>query len=283
MISVDGGGTEAGQRVLELTGPLALAGMYVRFPAFTGAWLTGYSSLFFITTYFSDYILVPSKAKGTVIRALEDRGFTFEKSSESYVNAHHRAASSTSSLSGAGSPGTPPPTTISELQSRTFALLSRQSISPRVDRSLYLIQCAGRQGNPQSIKVDELGLQLGLTKCLIHQPGFLSLTLTENEAASILMEKHLLENFNIGSDNVLLGSKEDILIPITLDLEPLPFEATGIVCGIASRLVGGRGLAQSIEMSYLSTAKAGTVVVEEDDLEQAMQALRLGEDGAIEP
>lgn len=29
VISVEGGGTEAGQRVLELTGPLALAGMYV--------------------------------------------------------------------------------------------------------------------------------------------------------------------------------------------------------------------------------------------------------------
>jgi len=107
--------------------------------------------------------------------------------------------------------------------------------------------------------------------------------LTEDEAASILLEKRLLSNFDVGSDNVLLGSKEAHLIPITLDLEPLPFEATGIVCGVAGRLVGGHSVVQVIEMSYLSTAKAGTVMVDERDLEQAMQALRVGEDGAIEP
>ena len=217
------------------------------------------------------------------MRALEERGFTFEKSSESYVNAHHRAASSASSVSATSSPSTPPPTSISELQARTFALLSRRSIFPRVDKQLHLIQCTGRQGNPQSAEVDKLGLQLGLTKCLVRQPRFLSLTMTETEATSILMEQRLLSNFDVGPDNVLLGSKDEILIPITLDLERLPFEATGIVCGIAGRLVGGRGTVQSIEMSYLSTAKAGTVIVEEGELDRAMQALRVGEDGAIEP
>lgn len=97
------------------------------------------------------------------------------------------------------------------------------------------------------------------------------------------MEKRLLKNFDIGSDNVLVGSKDEHLIPITLDLEPLPFEATGIVCGIAGRLVGGHSVVRAIEMSYLSTAKAGTVMVEEGDLEHAMMALRVREDGAIEP
>lgn len=243
------------------------------------------SSLFFITTYVSDYILVPAKAKATVVRALEDRGFAFERSSETYVNpaGHHRNVSSTSSISTAGSPLTPPPTNISELQAKTFALLNKHQIFPRVDRDIRLVQCMGRRGIPQSSDTDELGLQLGLTKCLIHQPSFLSLTLTESEAASILLEKRLLAKFDIGSDNVLNGSKEEYLIPITLDLESLPFEATGIVCGIAGRLVGGHSVVQAIEMSYLSTAKAGTVMVDENDLERAMQALRVGEDGAIEP
>lgn len=87
----------------------------------------------------------------------------------------------------------------------------------------------------------------------------------------------------MGSDNVLLGSKDELLIPIMLDLAPLPFEATGIVCGIAGRLVGAHSVMQTIEMSYLSTAKAGIVIVEESDLEQAMMALRVGKDVAIEP
>ena len=241
--------------------------------------LTSSSSIFFITTYFSDYILVPTKSRAQVIRALEDRGFAFEKKAEAYVNpaaAHHRNKSSTSSIS-VESPISPPTTTISELQSKTFDLLKQRNIVPKVETGLRLIQCAGRRDDPRSFLADEMGLQLGLTKCLIHQPRFLSLTLTEGEAASLLLEKRLISNF--GSQHVLLGSKEHYLIPIMLDLEPLPLEATGIVCGVAGKLVHGSGSrpmdSANIEMSYLSTARAGTVMVEEKDLEQAMQRLEV--------
>ena len=93
-----------------------------------------------------------------------------------------------------------------------------------------------------------------------------------------------------GSDDVLLGSKENYLVPIILDLEPLPFEATGIVCGVAGKLVGpggggggGTGLHHSfndaVEMNYLSTAKSGAIIVDENDLERAVEALRQGEFG----
>lgn len=245
------------------------------------------SSIFFITTYFSDYILVPAKSRGQVIRALEDRGFAFEKKAEAYINpaaAHHRNKSSTSSV-GASSPASPLPATVSELQARTFSQLKRRNIVPKVETDIRLVQCAGRRDDPNSFVTDEMGLQLGLTKCLIHQPKFLSLTLTEDEPASLLLEKRLLSNF--GSHNALLGSKEDYLIPITLNLESLPLEATGIVCGVAGRLdrgAGGKFLDKStIEMSYLSTARAGTVIVEEKDLERAMEALRLSESGASMP
>lgn len=176
----------------------------------------------------------------------------------------------------------PPPATISELQVRTFSQLKRRNIVPKVETDIRLVQCAGRRDDPNSFVADEMGLQLGLTKCLIHQPRFLSLTLTEGEPASLLLEKRLLSNF--GSHNALLGSTENYLIPITLNLESLPLEATGIVCGVADKLVrgaGGRGLENTtIEMSYLSTTRAGTVMVEEKDLERAMEALRVGENGA---
>lgn len=213
------------------------------------------------------------------MRALEERGFTFQKSAEAYVNpaAHNRNKSSISSL---GSPTTPPPQTVSELQTRTFAILNRHHITPHVDPQICLVQCAGRRDDPSRRSADELGLQLGLTKCLIHQPQFLSLTLTQEEPASLLLEKRHVVDF--GSDNVLLGNKDDYLIPITLDLEPLPFEATGIVCGVAGKLIGGGEsgpFVGPIEMSYLSTARAGTVMVEEKDLGRAMEALESGENG----
>jgi len=61
-----------------------------------------------------------------------------------------------------------------------------------------------------------------------------------------------------------------------LDLRDLPLEATGIVCGVAARLVGRTrlGLLDAVEMSYLSTARAGTVMVAEGELARAMAALR---------
>lgn len=243
-------------------------------------WSYEYSSIFFFTTYFSDFILVPAKSKAQVIRALEDRGFQFEESAEAYVNpaAHHNRNKSSSSSFSPMSPSTPPPATVSELQTRTFALLKRREIVPRVDANLRLLACAGRRDNPSSFSTDEMGLQVGLTKSLVYQPRFLSLTLTENDPASLLLEKGLISNFDF--DNVLLGNKEDFLVPIMLDLEPLPLEATGIVCGVADRLAGHSSrdaLANAIEMSYLSTARTGTVMVEEKDLDHAMEALRVGE------
>ena len=241
------------------------------------------SSLLFITTYYSDFILVPAKARYQVVRALENRGFVLEKSSESYVNsaAHHMHASSSSSL-GSGSPPTPPPTNMTELQARTFGLLNRHSIVPMVHFETRLVQCGGRNTNPETFVADELALQHGLTKCLIHQPKFLSVTLTKDESAGLLLEKRLLPNFDLpGPDNVLLGATGDYLIPIVLDLESLPIEASGIVCGVAGRLV--EGPLHPIEMTYLSTAKAGTVMVDEFDLDSAMEALRLGMNGEIQP
>ena len=130
--------------------------------------------------------------------------------------------------------------------------------------------------------MDEMGLQVGLTKSLVYQPRFLSLTLTQNEAASLLLERSLIDNFD--SKDVLLGNKEDFLVPIILDLEPLPLEAPGIICGVADRLAArsGRGtLAKAIEMSYLSTARTGTVMVEENDLDHAIEVLRIGEDDVL--
>ncbi|KAH7135217.1 ACT domain-containing protein [Dendryphion nanum] len=276
VMQVDGEGLDAGQRVLELTSPLALAGI----------------SIFFITTYFSDYILVPLRYRSQVVNALEERGFQFEDQTSSYVNpSHHsRKHSSTSSFE-APSPGTPPPATVSELQTRTFATLKRRHIVPTVHSDLRLVQCAGRRdtnglnqnGNRSSMtSAADDALHLGLVKCLIQQPypRFLSLTLTDTEPASLLLDHTLIPNF---APDILLGSKDDYYIPITLDLRDLPMESTGIVCGVAGRLVGGTSgqLEHPVEMSYLSTARAGTVMVSEEELDRALGALRGAENGVL--
>lgn len=153
------------------------------------------------------------------------------------------------------------------------------------------MQCAGQKDNANGMSQSrnrnsmlssaEDALHLGLVKCLIASPlpKFLSLTLTDEESASLLLDHTLLPNF---APNSLLGaSSEEHLVPITLDLRNLPMESTGIVCGVAGRLVGGTAgqLQHSVEMSYLSTARAGTVMVHEDELDRALDALRGAENG----
>ncbi|KAI9731887.1 MAG: hypothetical protein M1834_004338 [Cirrosporium novae-zelandiae] len=273
VFQVDGQGLDAGQRVLELTSPLALAGI----------------SIFFITTYFSDYILVPRKSRSHVIAVLERRGFAFDNTSLSLhasntppptSNGHNRNTSSSSSFE-VPPPSTPPPSTISELQTRTFTLLKRRNVVPRAYPDIRLVQCAGRHDSPKQGMHHETTLQFGLIRFLGHQPRFMNLTLTRDDPASILLPVEAVPLFG---DEVLSGNKEEVLCPITLDLRALPLEVTGIVCGVAGRLAGRLAIGNgqlgegSVEMSYLSTARAGTVIVGEEELERAMGALEMGVD-----
>ncbi|EIT79861.1 hypothetical protein F9C07_2068091 [Aspergillus flavus] len=339
-MQVYGEGLEAGQRVLELTSPLAMAGI----------------SIFFISTYFSDYIIVPLRSKTQVIRTLEKRGFQFEMSTDAFINNNQfnsclSPVSSRSASSLGSPPPTPPPSSLDELQTRTFSSLRKNSITPSVDRSLRLVHCAVHHRDSSDVSSISI-LRDALTIALVvDKPRFLSLTMTAADpAASLLLEQRLLPRFSSDptfpaepddETSLLLGSKEEILVPIMLDLRKLPLEATGIVCGVAGRLAdathargdditdgsstimshsfngfssfddtmnrffsssvgsggpvkpptpgSGRKLANSnlthhlqpdldssieaVEISFLSTARAGTILVGEHELQRAVDAL----------
>ncbi|PGH11924.1 hypothetical protein AJ79_04616 [Helicocarpus griseus UAMH5409] len=278
-MQVDGQGLDAGQRVLELTSPLAMAGV----------------SIFFISTYFSDYILVPRRSRGHVTQALETRGFTFEVSSDAFVtnNPNPQYRSSPPTLNAQRSPpSTPPPSTLSELQTRTFASLRKHNIHARVDPSLRIVQCAAQYSTavtPSTPSPSASLLRPSLvTTLILDNPRFLSLTLTATDpAASILLEKRLLPRFSLdhypstsddssNNNNLLLGSKDDVLIPIMLDLRDLPLEATGIVCGVASRLAAAT---QSREATNSSESENGGD--DDDDYEVSSSSVELSLNGAV--
>lgn len=277
VIVISGEGLEAGQRVLDLTGPLALAGI----------------SIFFITSYYTDFILVPFAARSRVIAALEDRGFVFESIANGeaghmanpaspLLQTRHRNGSSASSIDFPNMASTPPPTSVSELQAKTFRLLKRHSIVPQVDSEIELVTCAGIKDSttPSSASnFSEGKLQLGIAKLLSLRPAprFLSMTLTDSESASLTLEKHLTSHFYNDGEDLLLGKDGPGQVPITFDLRELPLESTGIVCGVANRLfdgVKGRIGHELFNMSYLSTARAGHVIVYQDELDDVMEALR---------
>lgn len=69
-IQVDSDGLDGGDRVLEVSSPIATA----KIP------------LFFLATYFSDYVLVPVAQKDKVTDALQQRRFSYSESTNSYVS-----------------------------------------------------------------------------------------------------------------------------------------------------------------------------------------------------
>ncbi|KAL0943776.1 uncharacterized protein CTRU02_201663 [Colletotrichum truncatum] len=275
VLSVISAGMDAAGRVMELTSPLALAGI----------------PIFFITTYYSDFILVPSKDKQTVVKALLARGFELADNESNFVSpgasAHSRGGSQTS-----GPPLTPPPSTIAELQVRTFDLLKKRSVAPYVEDDLLLVQCSGREisqlggefshtqrpplsrqttGNcHRQTWLDNIDAKLytAMISALAARPRFISITLAQEDPPSLLLDKSLLALFG----DSLVGDTKTNLVPIFLDLESLPFEATGIVCGVAGTLVQDMRTGDSAGLSYLSTARAGAVIL---SCEQSIRALEI--------
>ncbi|KFA47952.1 hypothetical protein S40293_10187 [Stachybotrys chartarum IBT 40293] len=276
ILSVISAGLDAASRVVDLSMPAALAGI----------------PIFFITTYYSDFILSPTKDRQNVIQALLAKGFELAENQSNFVSpsayGHQRGSSHPRTP-----PVTPPPANVNEMQSRTFDMLRRRNVVPYIDEGLELVQCSGRETSQQLSEivnhrpslsrhatgsghrqawVDKIDPKLYtcIVSALVSQPRFMSITLAQDDPPSLLLDKKLLGIFG----DSLVGDIENRLIPIFLDLVNLPFEATGIVCGVAGRLVQEMRMAESPELSYLSTARAGAVILSEEQSVRALDILK---------
>ncbi|KAL5594759.1 hypothetical protein BROUX41_001673 [Berkeleyomyces rouxiae] len=282
VMSVISAGMDAASRVMELTSPLALAGI----------------PIFFITTYYSDFICVPVKERHNVNSALFAHGFQLSsENGSSYVPPGFLGyPSSTSSVHTASPvtdspPGTPLPSTVDELVSRTFDLLRKRAVVPYVESDLELVQCSGRDHEMHNselrapthslygrrgsaprgwIDTADTSLYTGIISTLVSHPRFCSVTLAQEDPPSLLLDRKLLPFFG----NSLVGDFESTMVPIFLDLTNLPAEVTGIVCGVAGRLLHEMKMESSSELSYLSTAKAGSVILSEAQAKRALDILK---------
>lgn len=189
-----------------------------------------------------------------------------------------------SGVSSSSRPGSSAPTSIAECQAQTLATLRENDIFPTVDRQLLLATCAGHRSDAGY----QSKLTSYITACIISDPGprFLSITLTDMETISLTLDRSLLALFPDQGRDVLLMS-EEVVVPIMLDLRGLPDESAGIVCGVAGRMIEQMqktvGPSQGFDMSYLSTAKAGNVIVREEEVDAALAALGESETTATLP
>lgn len=268
---------DAGQRVIDLTAPLAIAGI----------------PIFFITTCYTDFFLVCSTDRSAVVSTLLECGFKFSDSEPSYVPPSYHTSCQPII------PFNPLPTVVAELQSRTFALLKERSITPIVDPDIKLVMCCGRElslehdryevvyrsinpelSDPASewISKNDSAIYVGIISALARLPRFFSVTLALDDLPSLIIDKKLLRLFG----ESIAGNIETTLVPIFLDLSTLPVEITGIVCGVASLLVqelcdisdkAGEKECELTELSYLSTARAGSVMLSEEQSRTALGAL----------
>ncbi|KKA29032.1 hypothetical protein TD95_002186 [Thielaviopsis punctulata] len=273
VLSVIGADMDAGSRVVELTSPLAVAGI----------------PIFFITTYYSDFICVPAKERHKVNAALLANGFRLDADdASSYLPPaypHPSPPASTTHLSAPASPPrTPPPSSVHELVTRTFDLLRKRAVAPYAEPDVQLVQCSGRDTAHASaellgrrassmgrgwIDAADTALYAGIVSALVSQPRFCSVTLAQQDPPSLLLDRKLLPFFG----GALVGDFEAVLVPIFLDLATLPAEVTGIVCGVAGRLLSDLELESTSELSYLSTAKAGSVILSEEQAKKALEIL----------
>ncbi|KAF4584461.1 hypothetical protein GQ602_005834 [Ophiocordyceps camponoti-floridani] len=270
---------DAAGRVMELTSPLALAGV----------------PIFFITTYFSDFILFPKSERNKVIQALSDHGFEPASNQSSFVQQHHdgRRPSSSSLLSTDAIDTPPPPhpppqaSNAAELQARTFDLLQKRSVAPYVDAGLELVQCSGREpsqlakyyhgsrqpapGHRRQSWIENVDAKLytSIISALVSRPRFLSVTLAQDDPPSLLLDRTLLPLFG----DSIVGDTDYTLVPIFLDLANLPSQVTGIICGVAGRLVDDLRMTETSQLSYLSTARAGAVILAEEQATRALAVL----------
>lgn len=246
-MQVDGEGSSSGYRLLDITAPLSSAGI----------------PIFFIPTYFSDYVLVPYHAKSSVLKALETLGFRFSNLADSYVDLSHNLP-----LTKSNSPPLSP--NLESLDKKAFEHFNSKGVEPVIESETDLI-ITGARPHRHSVHLHS-ALYLNIIQTIISPPKYFSLSVTSRSEISFIIDSTVTCRF---PQELQLGYRTDFLIPIQFDLSKLPEDSTGIVAGVASRLLNWPSTSKTIlQMSYLSTAKSGIVMIAKEDLQLAIDALK---------
>ncbi|PRT53463.1 hypothetical protein B9G98_01083 [Wickerhamiella sorbophila] len=233
-IKVDAAGVSSGnERILTLSSSLSAAGI----------------PIFFMSTYFSDYLLVPTDVKEKVRDLLEKNNFVFSSLENSYIALQNRSDSSSTSslilnddedarLEGPTADNKP---------------LETYHLKPAFDQTELLIT------GPRSQSDLDL-IEFAVLRILARRPCYFSITTYADEIALVL-EK---EDASLFPPDSLMGSQDELYIPVTLDLRQVPVDVVGVVAEVAAKLEGCK-----IPMSFLSTAMTSTVFITRENAEHA--------------
>lgn len=222
MIQVISDGLNIGKKILELTQPLSKNKI----------------SLFFISNYFSDLVLVPLKDKAKVEEVLERSGEEAVEEDE---------------YDGDG-----------DNDERGFGMFREKQIVPKLDTSVQLVLTGARSGDSAEIlrqtaeSLARLNTERFRRDAPAAFPQYFALTRIPTGETSLLLPHDTAEVAKLRfSRGKMMGSLQDAYHPLALDLSGLPLDLTGIVAGVARTLLQ-LGVH---EMSYLSLGRSGFVLV----------------------
>ncbi|TID31150.1 hypothetical protein CANINC_000258 [Pichia inconspicua] len=217
IIQVFSDGANIGKKILELTQPLSLNNI----------------SLFFISNYFSDLVLVPTKEK---MKALEILSEIRKKDDNDNDDI---------------------------LEKKTFELLKSKNIKPKLYTDVKLLLTGARVGDSIEVlkqtaeSISRLNTENDGDQNKIF-PSYFAITRTPTEEIGLLLpyDNFEMSKLNFSKANIM-GSLQDYYYPIFIDLKELPLDLKGIVAGMASNFLR-IGID---EMSYLSLGKSGIVLI----------------------
>ncbi|RLV91941.1 hypothetical protein JA1_003526 [Spathaspora sp. JA1] len=239
-LQVDSDGSfDRSLRILELTKPLSENNI----------------SLFFLSSHFNDIVLVPYELKNKVVSILTKQNFQFSHISNSYIgNNNSTDQDSISTLN---------PTEV--LEETTFELFNQASITPIINDNIKLLLTGSRAGEVSN-SILKTAKILSIPTTI---PDYFAITRTSINEVSLILPKSSKRRNKMGFDSkFIIGSVQDVIIPITIDFSKLPLDSTGIVAGVASKLITGmRKLELDCELNYFSMAKSGVIMIPRENVD----------------
>lgn len=240
-LQIDSDGYDRSRRIVSLTKPLSDHGI----------------SLFFLLTHYSDIVLIPYEVRDRAIEILKNDTtisgdlYSFnvksdpENVSDISNGSHHEI-----------------PDALESTQ-----VLRSAVVRPVIHRKTKLLLTGARLGATSSTLLIAARV-LGRLSCI---PPYFAITRTAASEVSFLLPSSSKTRRALGFGPMdILGSEMDVIVPITIDLNLLPLDSTGIVAGLATKLVDvvseDPGDQSLFEMSYLSMARSGMVLIPRENI-----------------
>lgn len=216
-------------------------------------------SLFFLSSHYSNIVLIPHDFKAEVTKILTKHKFQFTDLSEDPQVDHLVDIDSETVLSESFS--------AHDLETDTLKLFKSAGIHPIINKKVKLLLSSARRGETKASI-------LKAAQCIASNdvPDYFAITRISNTSISLILPGSTRKRATMGFDyKSIIGSSQETIIPITIDLTKLPLDSTGIVAGMASRLLTSMKSVPDImnstfEMNYLSMARSAIILIPKENL-----------------